>query len=204
MPPSHARSVRMRRVVTLLLIGVVPAAFVHATETEGEAKGPHRHGEHAAASRVAPAPLTETGQGAFAALAEVTAALTADPDTDWSRVDLDALREHLVSMDRLVLDATVESEAVDGGHRFTVSGEGRTRRAIREMVPAHAVVLAAETRWTVEAARTAEGATLIVGSDDPDERQRIGALGFFGLMAMGDHHRPHHRVIATGRPMHER
>ena len=134
----------------------------------------------------------------------VAAQLTADPETDWSRVDVDALREHLVSMDRLVLDAAVEMDVLDDGFRFTVSGEGRTRKAIHEMVPAHATVLAAESEWEVEAARTGEGATLIVRSDDPDEQRRIGALGFFGLMATGDHHRPHHWALVNGQPMHVR
>ena len=183
-------------------VGLAPLAAVHAAETSHGAQDPHRHGEHAAGSRAAPGPLDEPGQGAFAALAEVVSALAVDPETDWSRVDVDALREHLVSMDRLVLDAAVETETVDGGYRFSVSGEGRTRRAIREMVPAHAAVLAAGTPWTVEATTTADGATLIARSDDPAERRRIGALGFFGLMATGDHHRPHHWAVATGRPMH--
>ena len=206
MPLPHARSARTRRAAMLVLIGLTPLAHAHAhaAATPDDAEGLHRHGEHATASRAAPQPLIETGQGAFAALAEVTAALTADPDTDWSRVDMEALREHLVSMDRLVLDATVETGAVEDGRRFVVTGEGRTRQAIREMVPAHAAVLALETRWTIDTETTADGVTLTVRSDDPGERQRIDALGFFGLMATGNHHRPHHWAIATGQPMHAR
>lgn len=198
---SHARFVRTRQVAMLVLVGLALAALAHAAETPHDAKGLHRHGEHANTGVATPRSLTEAGQNAFAALSEVVAALTDDPDTDWSRVDIDALREHLVSMNRLVLDATVETDAVENGRRFVVSGEGRTRQAIREMVPAHAAVLAQETRWTVDAEWTADGVTLTVRSVDADERRRIDALGFFGVMATGDHHRPHHWSIATGQPM---
>ena len=37
----------------------------------------------------------EPGQGAFAAMQEIVAILEADPTTDWSKVDLPALRQHL-------------------------------------------------------------------------------------------------------------
>ena len=46
---------------------------------------------------------TEAGQGAFAAIQEIVAILEADPDTDWSKVDIDALRQHLVDMNAVTL-----------------------------------------------------------------------------------------------------
>lgn len=52
---------------------------------------------------------TEPGQGAFAAIAEIVALLSADTSTDWSRVDITALREHLVDMNQLTLNADVET-----------------------------------------------------------------------------------------------
>jgi len=204
MPLPHARSARARRVASIALFCLVPSEYVGAQEASSAGAHRHGHGGHAAMASAAPTPLSEAGQSTFAALAETVAALTADPETDWSRVDVDALREHLVSMDRLVLEAAVETDVLDDGYRFTVSGDGRTRQAIHEMVPAHATVLAAETAWEVNASRTPEGATLIVSSDDPDERRRIGALGFFGLMATGDHHRPHHWALLNGQRMHVR
>ncbi len=41
----------------------------------------------------------EPGQGAFATIAEIVALLTSDPKTDWSKVDIAGLREHLIDMD---------------------------------------------------------------------------------------------------------
>src|SRR5579884_926245 len=36
------------------------------------------------------------GQGAFGAIQEIVRSLDADPNTDWSKVDLEALRQHLI------------------------------------------------------------------------------------------------------------
>ena len=95
---------------------------------------------------------TEAGQGAFAAIAEIVALLDADPKTDWSKVDIAALREHLVDMNELILNAVAQEEPIPGGLRITVTGEGRTLRAIRDMVPTHAAELAKIEGWQVEAA----------------------------------------------------
>ena len=167
MPLPHARSARARRVASIALSCLVPSGYIGAEEASSADAHRHGHAGHAEMiSATPPVPLSDAGQSTFAALAETVAALTADPETDWSRVDVDALREHLVSMDRLVLDAAVETDVLDDGYRFTVSGDGRTRQAIHEMVPAHAAVLAAETAWEVDAARTPEG-----GDADREERR---------------------------------
>ena len=155
------------------------------------------------ATHAAPRP-TEPGQGAFAAIAEIVALLEADPDADWSKLDVAALREHLVDMNELILNAVARQEPIPGGLRITVTGEGRTLRAIRNMVPAHGAELAKIGGWQVEAAAQGEGARLTVTSTDPGQQARIRGLGFFGLMATGAHHQAHHWAIATGQPVHER
>jgi len=155
------------------------------------------------AAHATPRP-TEPGQGAFGAIAEIVALLEADPNTDWSKVDVAALRDHLVDMNELILNALAREEPVPGGLRITVTGEGRTLRAIRAMVPAHAAELAKIEGWQVEAATQDERASLSVTSTDPRQQARIRGLGFFGLMATGAHHQAHHWAIATGQPVHER
>ena len=175
-----------RRAALLALCALVP--------TIAAAQGHEGHAVHAPE---APA-LAEPGQGAFAAISEVVARLLADPHTDWSRVDIGALRAHLVDMDRLVLDAAPEVETVEGGLRITVALGGAATGAAGRMVPAHAPVLAAETGWRSEAARGADAVVWTVTAPDAKATARIRALGFFGLMAVGDHHRAHHLTIATG------
>lgn len=135
---------------------------------------------------------TEPGQGAFAAVAEIAALLSADPDTDWSQVNLTALRDHLIDMDRLMTSTQVQSEPVPQGLRLTVTGDAALR-----MVPAHAPILAAETGWTSVVETRGDSVVWTVTGD----ADRIRGLGFYGLMATGDHHAAHHMAIATGQPM---
>jgi hypothetical protein len=181
------------------------AALLAASAAWAQSATIYDRAEHSAmhtAVHAAPQP-DEPGQGAFAAIAEIVALLEADPNTDWSKANIASLREHLVDMSELILKAVAREESIPGGLRITVTGEGRTLRAIRNMVPAHAAELAKLEGWQVEAGVQDEGATLTVTSADPQQEMRIRGLGFFGLMATGAHHQTHHWAIAIGRPVHE-
>jgi hypothetical protein len=184
-----------------LLLAALVAALVAASAAWAQSAGMQHaavHSDHHGAALP-----SEPGQGAFAAIAEIVALLEADPGTDWSKVDIGALREHLVEMNELMLNAVAREEPVPGGLRIEVTGEGRTLRAIRAMVPAHAVELAKIEGWQAEATADPAGAVLMATSADPRQEARIRALGFFGLMATGAHHQAHHWAIATGQPVHE-
>lgn len=74
----------------------------------------HRHEERMRHDQSNAQP-TEPGQSAFAAIQEIVALLEADPDTDWSRVDIAALRRHLVDMHNVTVAAKVASEPIDHG-----------------------------------------------------------------------------------------
>lgn len=159
----------------------------------------HHEGADLAAADILP---TEPGQGAFATIAEIVVLLEADPTTDWSRVNINALREHLVDMDHVTLNSKVRSRKVGDTLHFEVSGEGRTADAIRAMVPAHAGELAKSTDWTVEAEVTEDGATLSLSGTSEHEVAKIAALGFYGVMATGAHHQEHHLLMARGEGAH--
>ncbi len=156
------------------------------------------HAVHHRAEPVRATTLTEPGQGAFAALSEVVRVLEADPATDWSLVDLDGLRAHLVDMDRLVSDAEVTQTELPDGIAAQATGDAQTVATLRRMVPAHATQLSHDERWAVTATGTSEGVELRVTSEDPAVVARIKGLGFFELMASQDHHRDHHLMIARG------
>jgi hypothetical protein len=81
---------------------------------------------------------TMPGQDAFGAIQEIVRMLEADPNTDWSKVNLEALRQHLIDMNEVTLEAEVVAKPVDGGIEAKVTGTGRTVQAIQRMVPAHA------------------------------------------------------------------
>jgi hypothetical protein len=48
---------------------------------------------------------TMPGQEAFGTIQEIVQILEADPKTDWSKVDLEALRQHLIDMNEVTLKA---------------------------------------------------------------------------------------------------
>ncbi|MBM1312203.1 hypothetical protein JQT66_18265 [Sulfitobacter mediterraneus] len=140
----------------------------------------------------------ETGQSGFAALSEIVTILRNDPQTDWSTVDIAALRRHLVEMDLLTSEAEVVVTHRPEGARFEIRGTQRAVEAVRAMVPAHAPFLAAETDWNVSTEETDNGVALIVDGD----AVRIQALGFFGMMTIGAHHQEHHLMLAKGSAPH--
>jgi hypothetical protein len=127
--------------------------------------------------------------------------LEADPATDWSKVDIDALRQHLIDMDNVALRAEVESQPVDGGMRFTVSGVGPVKDSIRRMVTAQAATMAGVGGWKFVATETDVGAILTVLTPAGDAAKLRG-LGFVGVMTRGMHHQMHHLMIARGENPH--
>ncbi len=140
----------------------------------------------------------EPGQGAFASVAEIVAMLSNDPATDWDKVDINALREHLIDMDELILKANATTKVHADKIVFTVTGSGRTLQAIRTMVPAHSGVLDKTTAWNVVGEATDTGAIMTISSKNQMALNVVKALGFYGVMATGAHHQPHHLAMAKG------
>ncbi len=154
-------------------------------------------GAQAQPQGVGGSPLSEPGQSAFAAIAEVVAVLKADPNTDWSKVNIDALRNHLRDMDIVTIDSTVVSTEVEGGLRFDVTGAGEVTNAIRRMATAHAGMMDGVDGWAYTTEDIAGGAAMTVIVPEGD-LAKLKGLGFYGIMASGMHHQPHHWMMATG------
>lgn len=117
------------------------------------------HEGHGMNADAFPAGLMEGGQSAFAAIQEIVAQLMADPTTDWSRVDIEALRQHLIDMDNVTLRARVGVEEIEGGARFEATSEdAAVTRSIRAMVPAHAATMDGVEGWTMQASEIPDAA----------------------------------------------
>ena len=184
------RRIMIVALITSLAAGQASAAM--AVETQGMS-----HQDHVAAESAEILPL-EPGQSAFAAIVEIVDVLRRDPGTNWDRVDIDGLREHLVDMNELTLNASVDTSADVNSIAFRVSGEGRTVRAIQSMVPAHAGVLASDLDMNAEASVTDDGAVLKITAENGEALKQLRAIGFFGVMALGAHHQVHHLNMARG------
>jgi hypothetical protein len=143
----------------------------------------------------------QPGQGAFGAMAEVVRTLETDPVTDWSRVDMERLRQHLIDMDEVVLRASVKASQVPGGLSMEITGTGRTSQSIRAMLIPQSAQLDAMSAWSARAEPIRDGVRLIVVARDPADVKtvaRIRGLGFAGLLVQGGHHGPHHLAMAKG------
>ena len=146
---------------------------------------------------------TLPGQGAFGAIEEVVRMLDADPKTDWSKVDLEALRQHLIDMNEVTLKADAAPKQIDGGLEVTITGSGRTLVAIQRMIPAYAQTVNGLNGWNAKAATLPNGELLTVTASDPKEIQHVRGLGFIGVLVSGSHHQPHHLAMAKGEFGHE-
>mgnify|MGYP001765869185 CR=1 FL=1 len=150
-----------------------------------------------------PAAVTpkEGGQAAFAAIAEIVRLLDADPRTDWSKVNIEALRQHLIDMDEVTMRANVRTEEIAGGAVFTVTGSGRTLDAIRRMTMSRATTGTPDGSVKMSVAEIPGGVRFTALAGNPSDARavaRIRGLGFIGVVAIGDHHAPHHLGIANG------
>ncbi|MEO6610353.1 MAG: hypothetical protein ABIN69_17990 [Aestuariivirga sp.] len=145
---------------------------------------------------------TEGGQSAFAAIAEIVALLEADPKTDWSKVDIEALRQHLIDMNNVTLLANVNE--IDQGNvvTFEVTGTGLVIDSIRRMVMAHASTMNGVDGWDYAAKEIEGGSSLTVTPPDSASKIKLKGLGFIGMMASGMHHQQHHWMIAKGQHPH--
>lgn len=144
---------------------------------------------------------TMPGQSAFATIREVVGILEADSSTDWSRVNLEALRQHLIDMDEVTLRASVRQVEIPSGASIDVTGTGATVGSIQRMLGNHAGMLDQSAEFHAVATPIATGVRLtVVARDTTDVRlvSRIRGLGFAGLLVQGDHHAAHHLAIARG------
>jgi hypothetical protein len=185
--------------ITPPLLAQSPPATHAPGHQPGHPMGHHMPGHHTTAP-TAGAP-TLPGQDAFGAIAEVVRLLEADPGTEWSRVDLERLRQHLVDMNEVVLRSEVTSSSVPGGLAMDITGGPRTERAIRAMVAPHAVELDRMSEWAARTEPIPGGLRLTVTARTPEDAKtvaRIRGLGFVGLLVQGGHHGPHHLAMAKG------
>jgi hypothetical protein len=147
---------------------------------------------------------TSSGQAAFGTISEIVRMLKADPKTDWSRVDIEALRQHLIDMDDVTMHAVVVQRNVAGGIEVDVTGPGRTASAIRRMAMNHSRTLDQGAEYRATAREMPNGAQITFTARNPSDAKmvsQIRGLGFAGLMTEGNHHAPHHLAIARGDSM---
>lgn len=184
--------------LAITLVSLMPHAAIAGEETQGHVASM----DHGAKIAVVTT-LTEPGQSAFAAIQEIVKILDAAPETDWPKVNIEALRQHLIDMNNVTLDARVENVAIADGVKFAVSAKGEVRDSIRRMVMAHASAMNGVGGWGYIAEISGAGANLTVIPPNKASILKLRALDFIGIMALGMHHQQHHLMIAKGEGVHQ-
>ncbi len=191
----------MKRIAALLAISAATLAVpVYAAE--------HNHEHHQAMSGASSSntPLTAPGNDAFAAIQEAVGQLLADPNTDWSRVNLEGLRQHLRDMQNFTFNVEVTAQKpIDGGVEFTVKPTTPGAAAsLGRLFSAHPMILKQESGWDMKTKKNADGSTTArVTSAKAEDAVKIRGLGYIGLIAYGKHHQLHHWLMATGNNPHK-
>ncbi|HEY4217175.1 MAG TPA: hypothetical protein VGM67_08555 [Gemmatimonadaceae bacterium] len=142
-----------------------------------------------------------SGQAAFTTISEIVRALESDSTTDWSLVNISALREHLVDMDNVMLRAVARESSVKGGVSFDVTGPAATVASLSRMLPMHAMMLDDAGLYHVSIQSHSGGFRMLLTTKNAADSAlvaRIRGLGFFGMLAEGEHHAMHHMMLARG------
>lgn len=183
----------------LLTVGVAQAQPVPSSPMpQHQGQMVQMHGHQPGGMMTTGSLPTMPSQDAFGAIQEIVRILEADPNTDWSKVNLDAVRAHLIDMNEVTLNADAAVQPIDGGIQVAVTGSGRTLDAINRMIPAHVHEIDGQNGWQARTESLPVGLTLIVTSSDPKQVAIIRGLGFIGVMATGTHHQMHHLMMAKG------
>ena len=146
---THVRRTPLAGLIAMLFVcaplgaqATPPAGMVHTPGMQHTPGMEHPPG--------APQPL-QGGQAAFAAITEIVQLLEADSTTDWSKVDLEALRQHLIDMDAVTLRARVKHLTTPAGLTLDITGDVLVAASIRRMVGAHAPMVEALGGWRAHA-----------------------------------------------------
>jgi hypothetical protein len=172
--------------------------------TPGRAQSAMDHASHAGTSSAGAIP---PGQAAYATMAAIVAMLEADSTTDWSKVNIEALRQHLMVMNEVTLGARARQTSVPGGASMDVTGDGHVAESIRTMLRNHSEMLGMEGPYRSSVDDIPSGVRWVVTAANPGDAKtvaKIRGLGFAGLLTLGNHHTPHHIALARGEPMMHR
>ena len=159
-----------------------------------------QHSGHAQQGSQSAAPLTEAGNDAYGTLQEALQKLLADPKTDWSKVNMEALRQHLVDMNNFTanVDIARQTPVKNGVEVILVPHNKRVVESLKRMFAAHPQQLKNETGWDMKIIDLSGSYKISITTKNLNEVKKIQGLGYIGIMAWGNHHQAHHWMMAKG------
>lgn len=196
-------------ILSLTLIGLLSLSFPVFAQTDHNNMDHQMHAAQsdtpAEQSQITGPLPTEAGNDAFGTIQEIIELLNDNPDTDWTQVNIEALRMHLVDMHDMTINVNVISQkAIPNGMIAVIEPTTpRAAGALARVMMAHPAQLEQETGWTMRIDRRGRRYALSVTTENAQEVDKIRGLGYIGLMAYGAHHQPHHWSMATGHNPHQ-
>ena len=189
------------------------AIAINATEIDHSKMDHSKHmmkmATQSTAKQPAPAmagtPLKEAGNALFGTIQEAIKALDANPNTDWTKVDLEGLRQHLIDMENFSSHVDVlSSKNIEKGAVIVIKASTEAAQAsLTRALAAHPGMLKQESGWDMSVKADGDKYILTIETDKPEEVARLRALGYIGVMALGDHHQVHHWGMASGNNPHQ-
>ena len=149
-------------------------------------------------------PLKEAGNAIFGTIQETIKMLDTDPNTNWEKVDLEGLRQHLIDMENFTtgVDVLSQKNIAKGAEIVIRAKSEEAHHSLERALKAHPSMMESETGWTMGVKQNKERFTLTIETQKPAEVARLRALGYIGVMALGDHHQVHHWMMASGSNPH--
>jgi len=151
--------------------------------------------------------LKEAGNDAYGTIQEVMYKLQANKNTNWAKVNLEALRLHLIDMYDMTFNVNVtKQEHIKNGLLVKVMPTTpRSSKALKKIFSAHSSVLEKESGFNMKINydKGYDLYTIKITTNDKKRINELRGLGYIGLMAYGNHHQPHHWAIATGKNPHQ-
>ena len=147
---------------------------------------------------------TEAGNDAFGTIQEIITLLQGDPTVEWRKVNLEALRRHLLAMQDMTLNVDVLSQAaIENGFMAIVSPHStRAKASLSSVFAAHPKMLAIESGFKMTVIEESDHFKITVTTPHSKDIERLQGLGYIGIMALGSHHQAHHLAIAKGIAVH--
>jgi hypothetical protein len=187
----HLRKLSLSIAVMAIVMPMASADMHHANMNHAEMMG-----RSTTPTQVV---LTESGTDPFATLQEVIAALESNTNTSWEKVNIEALRLHLVEMQDMTINVDVKQRHIDNGFQAVVlPTTSRAVKSLTRVLSGHPAQMKAETGWDMQVQINNSVFTLTVTTDNAKDVAKIRGLGYIGVMAYGNHHQPHHWAMASG------
>ena len=189
----------LTKIKTIIGFSIIAFSTAHAMNHH-----PHTSNMKHSMAKQSSLVLNEAGTDPFATIQEAINHLENDSSTDWSKVNFEKLRKHLIEMEDVTMNVDVFEENIIGGFKALITpNSARALKSLHNVLKNHPRQLSAESGWVMQVNDVSDGKFWIsVVSTNKLEVAKVRGLGYIGVMAYGNHHQTHHWDMVRGENPH--